>query len=824
MLCGTEGVAEDWRFKVKVESICRAARTVRGLVAAALLILVSAETLVAADGGVAVLLVGTDRVAGRVDERIYGHFLEHINHSVVDGLYAEQIRGQGFEGKDFEDYWERFADHGVVEAVAVRFERSERSVRISADQGTAGVRQGRVYLQAHQVYDGSVWVNPERGALELSVRVKDSAGKELARLPLATRGAGWQEVRFTFESPMTDQQAAVELVGTGTGAVLVDFISLMRAEVRANGKLRPDLLEALGGLQPPFIRWPGGSYASIYKWKDGIGPAVKRKFNPNTIWGGYSDYYGFGTDEFMGLCRRLGSEPMIVLSATNTDPAQLEYAMEWVHYLLDPATTEWGGKRAANGHTEPYVVPYFQIDNEPMNHGLKAEEYAAIVNLYGKRLREIAPRSKIVACGQKRSNDVNWSQTLIDLAGGNFDILGCHNYEYEPGNYASGVRRIGDYLAKVCDYIRTSAHPNIKLAVLEWGLCRTYDWRAGLHAAGMLIAFENLSPALDMTCPALLMRNTTDDPEWRAWIYHDHVSWFAGSGYVAEKLFREHYAPRRLASTSGTFRDIAKRSDFFDDISQMKPEGWTPDTVDAIATGGDDGRRIVIKAVNYAAGGNTLLVRLQGKRVPARATVTVITVTAAPADENALAEPNRIHPVRATRPYARDMTFDLPPYTVAVVEISGGERPNEVGFLCEVGAVPKTYGGVCRHEVYDVERIGKPASASDRQLPRGHESGRCEAASHRGLRGVYRGHTGRGRADLVRTADRPDAVPDDRARRGQRGIHRRGFQEVPRALAGGVGLDRESVACRTAVARRDARHPVDADQRGRDVPGRRRGA
>ena len=67
-----------------------------------------------------------------------------------------------------------------------------------------------------------------------------------------------------------------------------------------------------------------------------------------------------------------------------------------------------------------------------------------------------------------------------------------------------------------------------------------------------------------MTCPALLMRNTTDNPEWRAWIYHDHVSWFPGSGYVVEKLFREHYAETYLASATGTFRDIADRGAFFD--------------------------------------------------------------------------------------------------------------------------------------------------------------------------------------------------------------------------------------------------------------------
>ena len=33
-----------------------------------------------------------------IDQRIYGQFLEHINHSVVDGLFAEQIRGAGVRG------------------------------------------------------------------------------------------------------------------------------------------------------------------------------------------------------------------------------------------------------------------------------------------------------------------------------------------------------------------------------------------------------------------------------------------------------------------------------------------------------------------------------------------------------------------------------------------------------------------------------------------------------------------------------------------------------------------------------------------------------
>src|SRR5690242_12884758 len=74
-----------------------------------------------ADARVAVLLVDTDRVAAPIDRRIYGHFLEHINHSVEDGLFAEQIQGCGFEGEDFKTYWQPFSDHGRVELAAVDF-------------------------------------------------------------------------------------------------------------------------------------------------------------------------------------------------------------------------------------------------------------------------------------------------------------------------------------------------------------------------------------------------------------------------------------------------------------------------------------------------------------------------------------------------------------------------------------------------------------------------------------------------------------------------------------------------------------------------------
>jgi alpha-L-arabinofuranosidase len=623
----------------------------------------------AAEPRVTVLLVDTDRTTTPIDQRIYGQFLEHINHSIVDGLFAEQIRGAGFEGEDFKTYWKSSAERGEVEIATVDFQNGSKSVRLRINSGSAAIRQGRLFLDAAAKYDGSLWLKRESGSPKLRLIFKTAKGERIASLPLAVTGSEWQEVPFAFTSPVRDTQASIEIAATGKGSVLLDFVSMMRADARRDGMLRADLLHALGDLRPSFIRWPGGSFASTYKWEDGIGPHVGRRYHPNLIWGGYSDYYGFGTDEFLGLCRKIGAEPLIVLPAPGTRPEQIDYAMNWVNYLNDPSSTQWGQKRAANGHPEPYGVTLFQIDNEPMNNGFTPEAYAEIVNVYGKRLREIAPKAQIVACGQKRSNDMDWSEKVIDLAGENFHILGCHNYEYEPVNFETGLRRIRDYLVKLRDYVRASKHPRIEIGVLEWSLQHTYDWHAGLHTAGSLMLYEELSPGLTMSCPALLMRNTTDDPKWTSFIYHDHVSWFPGAGYVVEKLFREHYAERYLASAMGSVRDVPDRSRLFDKISTFIPEEWVPGSMDAIATMSADGSRIVIKAVNYSAQRNALLVRLQGSKAPTRAVSTLHTITAQLTDSASLEHPDAIAPKTQTIAYSKDLSVDLEPYTVAVVEI-----------------------------------------------------------------------------------------------------------------------------------------------------------
>ena len=56
---------------------------------------------------------------------------------------------------------------------------------------------------------------------------------------------------------------------------------------------RTDVVDALKKLQVPVIRWPGGCFADLYDWRDGIGPRAKRPTRINVHWGGVTDNNAF---------------------------------------------------------------------------------------------------------------------------------------------------------------------------------------------------------------------------------------------------------------------------------------------------------------------------------------------------------------------------------------------------------------------------------------------------------------------------------------------------------------------------------------------------
>ena len=63
-----------------------------------LLLVFSFLTATCAAAGEVTLTIYPDRVLNRIDEKIYGHFLEHIYHSCNGGLWGELVWDRSFEG------------------------------------------------------------------------------------------------------------------------------------------------------------------------------------------------------------------------------------------------------------------------------------------------------------------------------------------------------------------------------------------------------------------------------------------------------------------------------------------------------------------------------------------------------------------------------------------------------------------------------------------------------------------------------------------------------------------------------------------------------
>src|SRR5664279_4670266 len=57
---------------------------------------------------------------------------------------------------------------------------------------------------------------------------------------------------------------------------------------------RSDVVDALKKIHVPVVRWPGGCFADLYNWRDGIGPRAKRPTRINVHWGGVTDNNAFG--------------------------------------------------------------------------------------------------------------------------------------------------------------------------------------------------------------------------------------------------------------------------------------------------------------------------------------------------------------------------------------------------------------------------------------------------------------------------------------------------------------------------------------------------
>ncbi len=249
--------------------------------------------------------------------------------------------------------------------------------------------------------------------------------------------------------------------------------------------MRNDVLAALRNLKVPLVRWPGGCFADLYHWRDGIGPQAQRRKRTNSHWGGIEEPNSFGTHEFMDFVQLINSEAYINGNVGTATPGE---TADWIEYLT-ATNGALAAERARNGRKAPWTVRYWGIGNELWGCGgrMRAEYAADLTRQYSQFIKVPTGKRPLLVAAGPDAADYNWTEVMMRVAGDRIDELALHYYTIpdRKGAFGSGVsfdeatyaRTLSKTLfmdemltkhSAIMD--RTDPARRVGLAVDEWGI------------------------------------------------------------------------------------------------------------------------------------------------------------------------------------------------------------------------------------------------------------------------------------------------------------------------------------------------------------------
>ncbi len=212
-----------------------------------------------------------------------------------------------------------------------------------------------------QAYEGYVWVRADKAtSLLASLESRDGA-RSYGTTKLNVTGSDWQRLDFTLTPNAADDAGRFALKLKQPGSVVLGHAFLQPGQWgRFKGlPVRRDVANGLIDQGITVLRY-GGSMVNNggYKWKKMIGPRDRRPPYAGT-WYKYSSN-GWGILDFMDFCEAAGFE---YVPAFNMDETPRDMA-DFIEYAKGAADSEWGRKRSADGHAQPYKLRYLELGNE----------------------------------------------------------------------------------------------------------------------------------------------------------------------------------------------------------------------------------------------------------------------------------------------------------------------------------------------------------------------------------------------------------------------------------------------------------------------------
>lgn len=481
-----------------------------------------------------------------VSPLIYGNFVESGLGRQVEGMWAEMFFNRSFErvppysealwgavgctpdeDRTVYPFWHSGyeenewylvpgnADATWSRSLHVSFHHGQQSGWLKNDSADkwAGFAQNGIVLRRGERYVFSGWMKTGAfpwdlhwGDLTLDAEIRiyrdDDWSKPLLTQTVRGITKAFERYEWTFACDSFEGRATFSVwIPPKTSAssvepsgLFVDDFSLMPAS-NLDG-WRADVVEAGRRVNAPIIRWPGGCFASFYRWREGIGPRADRVPNESWFWGGLHDN-DVGTAEFVQFCRLVGAEPFLCVTMMTGTAAE---AAEWVAYCNAPASHPIGALRVNDGSEKPFGVTYWELDNEAFRR-FGHREYAERCVEFSRAMKAVDASVKLVMIGYDSYDRV--LDEMLEIAGADIDLV------VDRAISEAALRRDLDVIGRYNEARGTA----IRLCNTEWpapiedipptldpaaveqsplAKCKKMLWYSGLNVAKTLLTFQRL--------------------------------------------------------------------------------------------------------------------------------------------------------------------------------------------------------------------------------------------------------------------------------------------------------------------------------------------
>lgn len=245
-----------------------------------------------------------------------------------------------------------------VQSQRLSFARGAGEVGITNE----GLNRWGMNLVRGKPYAGYIWLRADE-AQEVFVGLESRDGTATyARTPLRILGGGeWRRYDFELTPDADDRAGHFSLHLKSPGSIVVGHAFLQPGEWGRFKKLplRRDVVDGLIDQGISVLRY-GGSMVNApeYRWKKIIGPRDRRP-PYRGHWYAQSTN-GWGIVDFLDLCEAAG---FLAIPDFNIDETSQDMA-DFVEYANAPADSEWGRRRAFDGHPAPYNLRHVELGNE----------------------------------------------------------------------------------------------------------------------------------------------------------------------------------------------------------------------------------------------------------------------------------------------------------------------------------------------------------------------------------------------------------------------------------------------------------------------------